>query len=269
MNETGDTLRYLADEYHRHRYDCRRGRRGCLLLSTPPTARGNTIILSFLSSVFVSVVVLAFWCSCCMLFVRNNPRAACRCCRVVPCREVCASRRLVLRAVGFFFFLFFATRSRATVRTASLLSFFCFSVRQSLTYCGHHYSDNNNNNNRKNGGEFGTTTGRPRRCGWLDVPQMRYSTLVNGYSVLNLTKLDVLTGKGTWKTRAVTDDSATRTPVSGPVTPGFSIVIFTGMSRGTIWSYPFFAVPRMITESLISLSAVPRQSVCRNNRKMQ
>ncbi|CAN0074479.1 unnamed protein product, partial [Hapterophycus canaliculatus] len=47
---------------------------------------------------------------------------------------------------------------------------------------------------RKNGGEFGTTTGRPRRCGWLDVPQMRYSTLVNGYSVLNLTKLDVLTG---------------------------------------------------------------------------
>eukprot|EP00903_Cladosiphon_okamuranus_P020222 g18562.t1 len=47
---------------------------------------------------------------------------------------------------------------------------------------------------RKNGGEFGTTTGRPRRCGWLDIPQMRYSTLVNGYSVLNLTKLDVLTG---------------------------------------------------------------------------
>lgn len=50
---------------------------------------------------------------------------------------------------------------------------------------------------RKNGGEFGTTTGRPRRCGWLDIPQMRYSTLVNGYSVLNLTKLDVLTGKRT------------------------------------------------------------------------
>ncbi|CAM9903098.1 unnamed protein product, partial [Choristocarpus tenellus] len=47
---------------------------------------------------------------------------------------------------------------------------------------------------RKLGGEFGTTTGRPRRCGWLDVPQMRYSTLVNGYSALNLTKLDVLTG---------------------------------------------------------------------------
>lgn len=48
---------------------------------------------------------------------------------------------------------------------------------------------------RKNGGEFGTTTGRPRRCGWLDIPQLRYSTLVNGFSALNLTKLDVLTGE--------------------------------------------------------------------------
>ena len=47
---------------------------------------------------------------------------------------------------------------------------------------------------RKEGGEFGTTTGRPRRCGWLDVPQMRFSKAVNGFTALNLTKLDVLTG---------------------------------------------------------------------------
>jgi len=46
----------------------------------------------------------------------------------------------------------------------------------------------------KNGGEFGTTTNRPRRCGWLDIPQMKYSNLINGYTALNLTKLDVLTG---------------------------------------------------------------------------
>lgn len=45
---------------------------------------------------------------------------------------------------------------------------------------------------RKAGGEFGTTTGRPRRCGWIDVPQLKYSILVNGISELNLTKLDVL-----------------------------------------------------------------------------
>lgn len=44
------------------------------------------------------------------------------------------------------------------------------------------------------GAEFGTTTGRSRRCGWLDVPQMRYSTLINGFTSVNLTKLDVLTG---------------------------------------------------------------------------
>jgi adenylosuccinate synthase len=44
------------------------------------------------------------------------------------------------------------------------------------------------------GAEYGTTTGRQRRCGWLDIPQMQYSCLINGYSALNLTKLDVLTG---------------------------------------------------------------------------
>lgn len=44
------------------------------------------------------------------------------------------------------------------------------------------------------GAEYGTTTGRPRRCGWLDIPQMQYSALINGFSSLNLTKLDVLTG---------------------------------------------------------------------------
>ncbi|TFJ80152.1 hypothetical protein NSK_008709 [Nannochloropsis salina CCMP1776] len=47
---------------------------------------------------------------------------------------------------------------------------------------------------RNLGAEFGTTTGRPRRCGWLDIPQLRYSCLVNGFTSLNLTKLDVLDG---------------------------------------------------------------------------
>jgi len=47
---------------------------------------------------------------------------------------------------------------------------------------------------RKSGGEFGTTTGRPRRCGWLDIPVMKYSCMLNGYTALNLTKLDILTG---------------------------------------------------------------------------
>jgi adenylosuccinate synthase len=42
------------------------------------------------------------------------------------------------------------------------------------------------------GKEIGTTTGRRRRCGWLDLVVMKYSCLINGYDSLNLTKLDVL-----------------------------------------------------------------------------
>ena len=45
---------------------------------------------------------------------------------------------------------------------------------------------------REMGGEYGSTTGRPRRIGWFDVPLTRYSILLNGYDHLNLTKLDVL-----------------------------------------------------------------------------
>jgi adenylosuccinate synthase len=47
---------------------------------------------------------------------------------------------------------------------------------------------------REAGGEFGATTGRPRRCGWLDLPALRYAVQVNGMSGLAITKLDVLTG---------------------------------------------------------------------------
>lgn len=42
------------------------------------------------------------------------------------------------------------------------------------------------------GAEYGVTTGRKRRCGWLDLVIMKYSTLINGYTSLNITKLDVL-----------------------------------------------------------------------------
>jgi adenylosuccinate synthase len=44
------------------------------------------------------------------------------------------------------------------------------------------------------GAEFGATTGRPRRCGWLDALVLRYAARVNGLSGLVMTKLDVLTG---------------------------------------------------------------------------
>lgn len=45
---------------------------------------------------------------------------------------------------------------------------------------------------RERGGEYGSVTGRPRRTGWLHLPDLIHSSLLNGFTVLNLTKLDVL-----------------------------------------------------------------------------
>ena len=45
---------------------------------------------------------------------------------------------------------------------------------------------------RKAGGEFGATTGRPRRCGWIDLPALKYAIMINGVSELSMMKADVL-----------------------------------------------------------------------------
>ncbi len=45
---------------------------------------------------------------------------------------------------------------------------------------------------RKEGAEFGATTGRPRRCGWIDIPQLKYTIMLNGVTKLVITKIDVL-----------------------------------------------------------------------------
>src|SRR6476660_9629091 len=47
---------------------------------------------------------------------------------------------------------------------------------------------------RTRGGEFGTTTGRARRTGWMDIPALRYASRINGLTSLAITKLDVLSG---------------------------------------------------------------------------
>lgn len=47
---------------------------------------------------------------------------------------------------------------------------------------------------RQEGGEFGATTGRPRRCGWIDLPALQYTCMINGVTKLIVTKLDVLNG---------------------------------------------------------------------------
>ena len=52
---------------------------------------------------------------------------------------------------------------------------------------------------RANGHEFGATTGRPRRCGWLDLPALKYAIDINGVTHLIMMKSDVLSGMDTIK----------------------------------------------------------------------
>lgn len=52
---------------------------------------------------------------------------------------------------------------------------------------------------RQKGNEFGTVSKRPRRCGWLDLPVLRYAIRLNGCTALSITKLDVLSGLKTLK----------------------------------------------------------------------
>ena len=61
---------------------------------------------------------------------------------------------------------------------------------------------------RQVGGEFGATTGRPRRTGWLDLVSLKHACMINGINNLVITKLDVLTGLETLKiaTRYKTED---------------------------------------------------------------
>jgi adenylosuccinate synthase len=60
-------------------------------------------------------------------------------------------------------------------------------------------NDDTGANIRNLGHEFGSTTGRPRRCGWLDLPAMKYSIMINGITQLFMTKADVLSGFKTIK----------------------------------------------------------------------
>ena len=61
---------------------------------------------------------------------------------------------------------------------------------------------------RKVGREYGATTGRPRRCGWLDLVSLKHATMINGINNLVITKLDVLSGMPTLKiaTKYKTED---------------------------------------------------------------
>ena len=72
---------------------------------------------------------------------------------------------------------------------------------------------------RQKGGEFGTTTGRPRRTGWLDIVALRYAARINSLTALAITKLDVLSGfdpiRVATRYRSAEDaDRSTRSPTT-------------------------------------------------------
>ncbi len=82
---------------------------------------------------------------------------------------------------------------------------------------------------RKKGNEFGAVTGRPRRTGWLDLPALRYTVMLNGVTALVMTKGDVLTGLDALKVCThyrMSDGSLTdKMPfdlISSPVEPQFA-----------------------------------------------
>ena len=73
---------------------------------------------------------------------------------------------------------------------------------------------------RQKGGEFGTTTGRPRRCGWFDAVVGRYSAMVNGVDFWAMTKLDVLDDQPLLKICTAYEDEAGRRLVTFPADMG-------------------------------------------------
>jgi adenylosuccinate synthase len=71
---------------------------------------------------------------------------------------------------------------------------------------------------RDAGSEFGATTGRPRRCGWLDAVMLREAATVNGFSALAINKLDILSGIGDLRI-------ATAYRIEGKVSDGFPMTL--------------------------------------------
>ncbi|NPB03001.1 MAG: adenylosuccinate synthase [Thermotogae bacterium] len=69
---------------------------------------------------------------------------------------------------------------------------------------------------RRIGGEYGATTGRPRRCGWLDIPMIRYAILLNGVTELFITKVDVLQEVGIYRMALEYEINGERIPYPPP-----------------------------------------------------
>jgi adenylosuccinate synthase len=90
---------------------------------------------------------------------------------------------------------------------------------------------------RTAGHEFGSTTGRPRRCGWLDLPALHYAVMVNGITELAMMKADVLNGMDTVRL-------CTRYQVNGRLTDRLPYDISTGIEP-VYEDFPGWGDPRI------------------------
>ncbi|KAK3350329.1 Adenylosuccinate synthetase [Lasiosphaeria hispida] len=104
---------------------------------------------------------------------------------------------------------------------------------------------------QKIGREWGVSTGRKRRCGWLDLVVLKYSTAINHYTVLNLTKLDVLDTFATIKVAVAYKDTETGEeldyfPADLSLLEGLEVVYkeFEGWQKPTTAAKSFYDLPK-------------------------
>jgi len=95
---------------------------------------------------------------------------------------------------------------------------------------------------RENGNEYGSTTGRPRRCGWLDLNLLRFSILINGVDNLVVTKFDVLSGLKNYSICNRYELNGNKYNIYEPYNPNISNVVpiydnFNGFNLGKLDKY--------------------------------
>ncbi|OGJ63519.1 adenylosuccinate synthase [Candidatus Peribacteria bacterium RIFCSPHIGHO2_02_FULL_53_20] len=95
---------------------------------------------------------------------------------------------------------------------------------------------------RERGGEYGSVTKRPRRCGWLHIPDLRRSAMINGFACWNITKLDVL-------------DTETVIPVGTEEKNGKAVMKeFVGWKTATVGITAFDQLPKQAQELILFIA---------------
>ncbi|KAF6173082.1 hypothetical protein GIB67_021663, partial [Kingdonia uniflora] len=104
---------------------------------------------------------------------------------------------------------------------------------------------------RKSGHEFGTTTGHPQHCDWMDIVTLKYCCLINGFSSLNQTKLDVLSDFHKIKL------GISYKKIDGKIIESFPSYL-TVLEQLEYWFYEYCGVGHPIVKEEVKFLAYPR-----------